>query len=142
MTLNCDFLVRFASMDISEARLKDGEVSLAGQWVPPGASRPDPRHLHTTPSAVCKPTPNPLTSKPPNWPFAENACRINLPGQTTNLVLPNRSLLHSESFDPRGRQENFAELVHPAAGLVTLAYPSTAELIKLIKVGHLDFELQ
>lgn len=37
-------------------------------------------------AAACRPTPNPLTSKPHQiGRFAENVCRIDVQGQTTNL---------------------------------------------------------
>src|SRR6266568_4291196 len=51
-------------------------------------------------------------------------------------------LVYAQDLDPRRRDKNFAEGVHPAAGLVARADAAVSELVELVEFRQLDLELQ
>src|SRR5216684_1750611 len=50
--------------------------------------------------------------------------------------------VYAEDLDPRRRDKNLAEGVHPAAGLVARADAAVSELVELVEFRQLDLELQ
>ncbi len=57
-------------------------------------------------------------------------------------TLRGSSVLHSQEFHLRRRDKDFAESMHPVAGLLARFNSALAELIELFEIGEFDFELQ